>query len=59
MTRAVILSPTGPPAELIPPLKISFSHLLAYFGPYSGREAGKMVTRSKIRFGGGGHYLGT
>ena len=46
MTRAVILSPMGPPAELIPPLKISFFSLFALFWPCENLRGGagaKMV----------------
>jgi len=41
MTRAVILSPMGPPAELILPLKISFSSLFGLFWAIFGARGGK------------------
>ena len=43
MTRAVILSPMGPPAKLIPPLKISFSSLLGLFWAIFGARCGENV----------------
>ena len=43
MTRAVILSPMGPPAELIPPLTISFSSLFGLFWAIFGARGGKNV----------------
>ena len=41
MTRAVILSPMGPPAELILPLKISFFSLFGLFWAIFGARGGK------------------
>ena len=43
MTRAVILSPMGPPAELIPPLKISFFSFFRLFWAIFGARGGKNV----------------